>query len=546
MRLTEMLTLPTFKEAAVVAGHQGLSNTVQSVNLMDAPDIIDYLNKEQLLLTTAYSLKNNPDALYDLVKQMAKQGCAGLGVKTKRFIEEIPKKVIAEADRLHFPIIELPLQHSLGEMLKESLGCILKERTDELHYALNIHKKFTTIIIEGGGFSNIIDSLSAIIEAPVILLNSRLDVMAASEGIDKDSFFEVYWFIHEKVLDKEVQSHQIVTMPTDEYTGLYNEFSLYPINTANQQNGYLILLGEPLTKQYPSLLAVEQASNVISFEFMKLHAIEQQARRVKNEFFIDLVDGTISSEKEIFNRGKMYNILPSLHYVCVSSKSDFISDFSTHPLQVEKETRKKHDRIYELLESVLLNDFETSVLFTKGDIFTMLIGFAFYNEEVEQQITEIVKQAQAELKFTLGDSFSFGISNYCENVIDISTIYRESINALYSGFREKQKGFIKTYRTKELTELFKVIPLQKLKDFYKSSLKELAFPIEKEKEDLLETLATFLNHNCQIAETAKAMFIHRNTVIYRIKKCEDILGRDIKDPDESIRLRMAFLIKSIL
>jgi len=94
MKLREILNKPIFKGAAVVAGHNGLTIDVQSVNMMDAPDIIDFLHEKELLLTTAYSIKNRPDALLELVEQMAKQGCAGLALKTQRFLKVIPKDVI--------------------------------------------------------------------------------------------------------------------------------------------------------------------------------------------------------------------------------------------------------------------------------------------------------------------------------------------------------------------------------------------------------------------------------------------------------------------
>ncbi|MED3647423.1 helix-turn-helix domain-containing protein [Halalkalibacterium halodurans] len=63
---------------------------------------------------------------------------------------------------------------------------------------------------------------------------------------------------------------------------------------------------------------------------------------------------------------------------------------------------------------------------------------------------------------------------------------------------------------------------------------------------MLETLDSFLNHHCQISETAKSMFIHRNTVIYRIKKCEEILGIDLKGGHETLQLRMALFMKPLL
>lgn len=76
-------------------------------------------------------------------------------------------------------------------------------------------------------------------------------------------------------------------------------------------------------------------------------------------------------------------------------------------------------------------------------------------------------------------------------------------------------------------------------------LKEFSIKNDEEKQNLLNTLFVYLETNCQISETAKRLYVHRNTVIYRIEKCEEILGKNFKDPETSLQLRLALRIKSI-
>lgn len=60
--------------------------------------------------------------------------------------------------------------------------------------------------------------------------------------------------------------------------------------------------------------------------------------------------------------------------------------------------------------------------------------------------------------------------------------------------------------------------------------------------DLLHTLEVFLEQNCNIAAATEALFVHRNTVKYRIRRSEEILGRDLKDVTVQFNLRLAFKI----
>jgi DNA-binding PucR family transcriptional regulator len=58
--------------------------------------------------------------------------------------------------------------------------------------------------------------------------------------------------------------------------------------------------------------------------------------------------------------------------------------------------------------------------------------------------------------------------------------------------------------------------------------------------DLLATLRAFVAHDGNVAATAQACFVHKNTLRYRLRRIEDVLGRDPAAPDAKFHLRMAF------
>ncbi len=63
---------------------------------------------------------------------------------------------------------------------------------------------------------------------------------------------------------------------------------------------------------------------------------------------------------------------------------------------------------------------------------------------------------------------------------------------------------------------------------------------------LIQTLAVYLETHCQISETAKRLYVHRNTIIYRLEKIEELLGKSLKDPDTTLHLRLALRIQHTL
>src|SRR5690606_8167182 len=90
----ELLKLDIMEKANVLAGKNGLTNLITKVNVMEVPDIINWVEEGEFLLTTAYSMKDDIGGLKDLVIHLSKKGLAGIGIKTKRYIDKIPEDVL--------------------------------------------------------------------------------------------------------------------------------------------------------------------------------------------------------------------------------------------------------------------------------------------------------------------------------------------------------------------------------------------------------------------------------------------------------------------
>jgi Regulator of polyketide synthase expression len=64
--------------------------------------------------------------------------------------------------------------------------------------------------------------------------------------------------------------------------------------------------------------------------------------------------------------------------------------------------------------------------------------------------------------------------------------------------------------------------------------------------NLLKTLTCYYEHNQSVKETAEYMFLHRNTVKYRLNKCEEILETDLNNMSRNIGIYFSLKILSFL
>lgn len=115
--LQEALQVAPLNRCKVAAGNDGLANRINSVNSFDAPDVIPWLKQGELVFTTGYVMRNDPVAQVKLIREMAKRKCAGLGIQMKHFMPELPKPMIKAANEWNLPLIEIPDELSLPDLL---------------------------------------------------------------------------------------------------------------------------------------------------------------------------------------------------------------------------------------------------------------------------------------------------------------------------------------------------------------------------------------------------------------------------------------------
>lgn len=530
MKVHEVLIIPHLSGMTVIAGESGTTREVKSVNMMDAPDIIPFLHENEFLITTAYHFKDQPSKLTELVQAMADQGCAGLGIKTKRFLGKIPLEAINLANELAFPIIELPLELSLGEIVNHTIRAMLDQRAAELTLALEIHKQFTKIIMEGKGIEFLLQDLSQVIERPVILLDQYVKpIYQPMSNLDLPF-----------ILDGLKIPYSMTSPISMSVRATKQTCTIFPVHMSEKKQGFLMIIGEIEKTNHLISLTIEQATNVISFALMKEHALRQKEQSIRNDFFLHFSDGTFSSQEEIIGRAAEFSLPNDQKYICAVGQIDRDDHHPTYTERLEKA-----DDIYDFIEG------EVSVItpyihfFTKGETCILLFEIQETISTSSSYCESTLLSLQEKVSTYFRNTISFGVSNLSHSFLDVKNAYKDAVDALSQGQLSKKTAYIQTYHTKDVMELLRMVPRDELKNFYTFALSRLANTKVEDEQTLLDTLSVYLETHCQISETAKRLFVHRNTVIYRIEKCEEILGKSLKDSETTMQIRLALRIKSL-
>lgn len=542
-QLQDLFSLQAFKDCKIISGKKGLNRIVEFVNISDTPDIARFLKSNELLLTTGYGFKDNPDTLTDFITHLAEINVAALIIKENRFIKKIPKSAIDLSNKLNFPIMLLSGSLTLGELSNKIISFLSGYKSEELFYAIHLENKFTNMMMRGFDIDYLIDRLSLAINTPIALIDDKFDTIYISKNVNFIYNSELNSIISliKNNFSKYKKIHNSKIEYSDNSEGLF--FSTFPVAGVYDKPNILIVFNSNKIAHPISEVAIEQVSHSISFALVKKQIAKDNTFKIKSNFFADMIGGRITNKENFLQKTSSYGLKDNCKYVCIVGNFDINNPYKNRTYIPQNKMYFASSYIVEALEKEGEKFNLDIISFYYNMYFIAIVQIDIYNESVRESIEKYLKEVQNKAK---GDmTVSFGISVPVRNILQMKDAYLNSLVALNHGYDSEKHNFIEYYRLKEAKDILFMIPERILSSYCESILKNLAIN-SNESDDLLTTLKSFLDNRFDISKTSRELFIHRNTVKYRISKCEEILGISLHSPDDVFCLQLAIQIKSML
>lgn len=283
-----------------------------------------------------------------------------------------------------------------------------------------------------------------------------------------------------------------------------------------------------------SEFAIEQAILVLTFILFKNYKVDEFFDIMKSDFLSQLIKAKTDQTNDHRNwvdLGSRYGLVHSKYYrlalaYCVPNK-----DNKTKLIyrQEEAAIAKKW------LEAQLPLRIKNVIIFKVKN--SNEIALLFQSQEPDAN--KVLQTLADELKEALAIQLCFAFGNPYEAITNISSSFIEAKSALDEATRLFDPNVVNYYHPKGLVGLFENTNEESIHYYCEKTLKVLAYPTDQSQKELRNTLKHYLDYNCEITKTATALYLHRNTIKYRIKQCEKLLGLSVKDPQNSLNLRLA-------
>lgn len=542
LSVRDVMDLPSMRNGTVVAGAQGLDRQVELTNVMEVPDIIPWVKPRELLLTTAYPLRDRPEEIAQLLTTLEASGVSAICIKPGRYLPTIPASAIAEANRLGLPIIHLGDGVGFDEIMHEVLSNNLDRRAELIRKTEQTMRELVDVVINDGDLEDVCQMVAERIgvAAAVTTLDGRVRclrthsmVAEAEAGVSEDLTSLVCFDKSGRFrVEDEPAGLERSGQTRADRTYVWGNCT---IEGGDKTLGRIVAFGEGRLTA-PEFRLIEQAAAAAALVITREKAITAVESKYRTDFVLEVLRGHIASTDRVLSHAD------SLGWDLARPINVAVAEVDSEADQTDAENKRTMQSLFaDAWTKVVSQDDPAAAVVGSGDQVILLLS-----AESADKITARLRSFITDVRGYGGGGrrqFSVGISRPAADVSGLAAAYQEAMRALEVGRQLERGQGLSHYDSLGVYRLLlQVTKKEELRSFAREVLGPLAGDDKEEYAGLRTTLQALLDHNLNVAETARSLFFHYNTLRYRITKLEHMVGPFTEDPNLRLSVSLALQI----
>ena len=173
------------------------------------------------------------------------------------------------------------------------------------------------------------------------------------------------------------------------------------------------------------------------------------------------------------------------------------------------------------------------------------VKFIDNTSEEYQSSTEYAEFLKQSIYEETGAVVKISIGGTVNNIIDLSTSYSQAIVAARMAEAIKSRSDVYSYREFVTVKMLEDMPKYKLNEYLDTLMDASGREIFTDEEMIL-TAEEFLENSLNVSETARKLYLHRNTLIYRLDKIEKVTGLNIRKFTDALTFRLITIISKLV
>ncbi len=201
------------------------------------------------------------------------------------------------------------------------------------------------------------------------------------------------------------------------------------------------------------------------------------------------------------------------------------------------------EEVMNLLESFSGNTLDTPLAVDETNF--AFVKFTERTDSEYQPASEFAEYLVQSIFEELGLRVSVGVGSEVKKIGELNKSYSQALAALKMSTIFNAKGVVHTYREFVLINMLEQLPKNKLEEYLELLMGNGGEGVFDDPE-MVNTAEEFFQNSLNVSETSRELFMHRNTLMYRLDKIERASGLDIKNFSDAVTFSLIIMIKKLL
>ena len=531
-------------EVRVLAGDAGLDLPVRWVHISELPDPTPWLSGGEVLLTTGMAL-DTPECQREFVSRLADHQLAGLGFGTGFAHPEVPAAILECAAEREFPVFEVPYELPFIALTEAAFTQLVNEQYAILRRALAAQERLERILLSERGLDALAGALAALIGAAVLVYDPRGELLvqrAFRRSVEPEQLISLSAELRERgrrrdartfMPEGEDASRRLALPVAVESAGADSIGSSprAPGARGGLPEAWLVAIKDSGPLSDFDRLTLRQAVTIVALELLRARVAGDTERRLAGDVLAGVISGELSGT-ELTRRLEPFGLSERIAALAFSRPGN---------------GRGAPGAAEAAIGQALRDEAAAGLVASSGTLTCALVpGMG------EDELFALAERLAEALRAELDDGLVLGVGRAVDGAearrsfhearctLEALSLRVPAIGSGENGSAPQRAPKIATYRDLGAFQL--LLSLQDdeaLKLFCDSILGPIEASEGHYGGELMRSLEAFIEENGQWERAARRLYCHRHTLRYRIKRVEELTGRNLASARDRIEFWLA-------
>jgi PucR family transcriptional regulator, purine catabolism regulatory protein len=456
------------------------------------------------------------------------------------FSSSVSPTALAEAKSYNLPVMTLSADNRIRDVEKTIISLLINRKGQVERRGTQIYRQLTQISSRNEGMDELIGAMARLTNKVVIIQDKRLHPISHKLQPQFVGLWDDVEFFLKKQDNLPVELHDRhrvievdppVLMQALPIAGMARLVA--PIITKNIGRGYLSIIGHEGDLDEIDQLVCEHGAAACALEMAKQKAVNETEKRLRGTFLDRLLLGDVS-QQEAIHQGERFN-----HDMTHTHLALVLSWRGDNPPSMR--------RLETMVNTLITSQRSDALVWIREKEREVVV---FHATDFEDPIDNSMKLANIFSKEVnrqySHNRIAIGMGQIARDINAWRTSYRDAVQAMELAERLQTDtplyiGDLGVYQL-----ILSLSDREKLSDFCEKTLGTLTDYDMRQSADLIKTLEAFFNCHGNLSQTAEVLIVHRNTLLYRMNRINDIASIDLNRPETRLAIHLALTIRRLL